>query len=89
MSWYVSLVGKPSSIAKSLDEEAQNLQGQSGVEFRAALPHLQALVKENFHAEQAEPMVFLQANGSGYTRDGEQITRTLSVKIEPFNTKLV
>lgn len=82
MSWNVSLIGTPSKICRALEEESANLEGQPKVEFDSAMPALQDIVRQNFSAEEAEPVVWLQASGHGFARDDEQVQRLLDVKLE-------
>lgn len=89
MSWNVSLIGTPSKICRALEEESGNLTGQSKVEFDSALPALQDLVNQNFHADEAEPVVSLEASGHGFSRDEEQVQRSLSVKLGRVGAKIL
>jgi hypothetical protein len=90
MSWGISLIGKAVNVATALDDHSTKLEGQSKVEFDAALPALRTLVLENFGKESyPEPVIRLDASGTGYAREGEQMSRNCTVKIEPFYSKLV
>jgi hypothetical protein len=90
MSWSISLRGTPATVARSLEEHSAGLTGQSKVEYDGALPHLAALVRENFVAEggeHPEPTIALDAFGSGSAREtvgsGEvkQLLRSCSVHL--------
>lgn len=95
MSWSVLLIGTPTNVAKALEDESTKLDGQSKIEFDAAMPHLRALVLENFaNAEPYTiPLVHLEASGHGYatgTPDNvQQVQRTIQVKITPLHGRLV
>lgn len=88
MSWSVSYIGKPEKIAEALQGYSTSMSaGQSKLEFDAALPHLTALVKENFGNE--NQLLKFSASGSGYSINDEQKTRMCSVSIETFYAVLV
>lgn len=88
MSWSVSLIGKPENVVAALKEEVAKHEGQSRLEFEAALPALETLVRENFGTP--EPIVRLMASGSGYAKGEEQIQRSLTITaLEPLYTRIV
>jgi hypothetical protein len=92
MSWSVSFIGKPENVVVALEQERHRMDGQSKVEYEAAWQSLATLVRENFGSQEEgypEPVVKLEASGHGYSRDGEQLQRGLTVKLEPCYTKLV
>lgn len=92
MSWSVNLVGKPEAVAAALEEESAKFEGQSKVEFDDAKSHLAALVKENFAKDGSgynEPVISLEASGHGTSRGGDQLQRTLTVKIQPSYSRIV
>ena len=96
MSWSITSIGNPVNVAKELDEESARLTGQCKVEFDAALPHLKAIVLENFQTRPApycQPVVKLEASGhgsaSGAGADLIQVERNCMVKIESHYAKLV
>lgn len=92
MSWSVSLIGYPENVVRALDEEGEKLRDVSREEFDAAKPALAALVRENFAKEGSgyvAPVVRLDASGSGYSRDGEHLSRSVTVKLEPSYSRLV
>lgn len=80
MSWSICLIGEPDKIAEALASKSEKMEGQSKVEFDDALPHMQALVKQNFGNEGT--LVKLTASGHGYAVDGVQKNRTFSAAIE-------
>jgi hypothetical protein len=87
MSWSVSFLGKPENVAAALEKYMANVSDadQSKIEFLEAKPHLIGLVKQTFAndaALQACPLLKLDAQGSGYSRNGEQVSRSCTVKIE-------
>lgn len=85
MSWSFSAIGTPEKIASALDVESTKMSGQSKLEFDAAKPHLQALLRENFAPEDmGARIVNFAASGSGSATDTHQINRSCSVKIEPM-----
>ena len=87
MSWSITLVGKPENVAKALEDNSAKLNGQSKTEYDAALPHIVALVKENFG--QNPPMLKVAASGSGYATGGEQVQRNCIVSIEAWYGTIV
>jgi hypothetical protein len=91
MSWSVSMIGKSAAVVAALEATSAKLEGQSKLEFDAALPSLIALVSENFARGEGvpEPVLRLDAGGSGYAKDGEQVSRSLRMKLESCYTTLV
>jgi hypothetical protein len=87
MSWSITFIGKPENIALALEEESTKLDGQSKLEYDSALPHLVALVKENFGND--KPIVKVAANGYGYAVGDEQKERYLAVSVERIYGTLV
>jgi hypothetical protein len=87
MSWSITFIGKPENVANALEEQSTKLEGQSKVEYDSALPHMVALVKENFGTD--EPIIKIAANGHGYSANGEQQQRQLVVTIERIYGTLV
>lgn len=80
MSWSIQLIGKSENVADALLKESEKVSGQSKVEFDTALPHLIALVKENFGNPAS--LLKITANGHGYAVGDEQRNRNLNVTIE-------
>ena len=95
MSWSVSLIGKPENVVKALQDESLKQQGQCKVEYDSILPHLVGIVSENFVSEEGaknnyvQPMVKLDASGSGSASSTAQLQRSCTVKLEYFYSKLV
>lgn len=90
MSWSVNIIGHPENIASALTVESEKQEGQSKVEFDAALPHMVALVKENFNpAGLPPPVVKLTANGHGYANADGQQQRYFAASIEVVYATLV
>lgn len=89
MSWSIAVIGKPENIVKKLEEYSEKFTDQTKVEFDSAKPHLIALVRENFVKEGIVPTLKIEANGHGYSRDGEQFQRQLKVSIESIYGDLV
>lgn len=66
MSWSVTFIGKPENVSNALKANSELLSGYSKEEFDAALPHLDALVSQNFNAdEKYPPVIKLVASGHG------------------------
>lgn len=86
MSWSVGFIGKSENVAKALQEYSAKVTGQSKIEYDDALPHLVALVKQNFGTEQ---LIKISAAGSGYAVNNEQKNRSLSCSIEYMYATLV
>ena len=78
MSWSVNVIGKSEEVIKELDAYSVRLQGpgaeQSKLEYDEALPHLKALVLQNFGFDRT---IELSAHGSGWAEGGEQKNRSL------------
>ncbi len=87
MSWSILFIGKPANVAEALEKESSKFTGDSKVEFDSALPHLTALCKENFGNDQA--ILRFEANGHGYSVNGEHKTRQCQVKVELMYGNLV
>lgn len=83
MSWSITFIGKPENVAIALEKESEKLNGQSKIEFDSALPHLIALVKENFGTY--VPVIRLTANGHGV---GE-VSRNCQVNLEFLGGSIV
>ncbi len=83
MSWSVSTKGKVSDVVKHLEDYSTILNGQSKIEYDDAMPHLIGLVKQNFDNVEAndEPAIEINANGSGYASNEEQINRSFGCSI--------
>jgi hypothetical protein len=88
MSWSFSAIGTPDKIAEALEAESGKLSGESKREFDDAKPHLIGLLRQNLVVEghgYANPaLVNFSASGSGSTRNGVDVQRQCSVKIEPM-----
>ena len=87
MSWSLTLIGKPENVVAALEARSAKMEGQTKIEFDSALPHMAALVKENFGTD--NPVVKLVANGYGYANGGEQVQRNLAISIERIYAELV
>lgn len=86
MSWSISLFGKPDKIVEALKAESEKQSGQSKVEFDAALPHMSALVSQNFGDDYP---VQLTASGHGQTVGGELTQSTVNVEVKKVYSRLV
>ncbi len=97
MSWSINLMGKPEDVARALQAQSETLSGQSKAEFDDALPHLMALVRQNFvdaeHCHYPAPFLYIEASGSGSARRtgdvDRQVERSCSVKIGRHYSTLV
>lgn len=87
MSWSVIIIGTPEKISTALDEHSTKCEGQSKVEFDDALPHMKALVNQNFGSD--NPVVKIIANGHGYAEGEVQKQRYFSLTIERFYGSVV
>jgi len=86
MSWSCSFIGKPDGIVKALFDLSAKLKDQSKVEFDDALPHLTALVQQNFNINGPIRCTYrLHANGHGSVRNGVEQDRCLSVTLETIH----
>lgn len=66
MSWSITFIGKPENVSKALNEHSGKIDGQSKIEYDEALPHLDALVNQNFNSnEQYPPVIKIVASGHG------------------------
>lgn len=65
MSWSVTFIGKPENVSKALKEHSDKIDGYSKIEYDAALPHLDALISQNFNANSPDSMV-VKINASGH-----------------------
>lgn len=66
MSWSVTFIGWPENVSKALQEHSSKIDGYSKVEYDAALPHLDALVTQNFNSNaEYSPVVKITASGHG------------------------
>ncbi len=83
MSWSIAMIGTAAGIEKALNERSAKETGQCKVEFDAALPHLLGLVKENFNNQEGgqAPLIEVEASGSGYCKDGNQVQRSCTAKV--------
>ena len=78
MSWSVQFIGKPEKVIEALNAQSNTLSGESKAEYDNALPHLTALVGENFGLNLA---VKLSANGHGIA-GGDKPSRQLTASLE-------
>ena len=88
MSWSISILGKPEKVVEAIEEHSSTLNGQCKLEFDDAKPHLVGLVRQNFGQHEGL-LIDLVASGSGSAdRDGKQVQRSCTVKIEASWRKL-
>jgi hypothetical protein len=80
MSWSVNFIGKTEKVIEALEKTSESMKGDSKIEYDAALPHLVALIRENYGTDYP---VKLAASGHGYNAGPEgKSTRQLTVSIE-------
>jgi len=75
MSWTIGFIGTPDKVVGAMETETQKYSGLSKEEYEQALPHLVALVKQNFNKEGGDykqPIIKINASGSGYTVNGRR-----------------
>lgn len=92
MSWSINVIGKPENVVAALRAESERLTDQSKAEFDAALPHIAALVEQNFAKTEHgynTPLVSLEASGSGTTKNGDPVYGSTSVSLKSLYSKLV
>lgn len=65
MSWSINYIGSPEGISKALKDNSEKLSGPSKEEFDAALPHIDALVNQNYGGSYPH-VLKVEANGSGH-----------------------
>lgn len=90
MSWSVMCAGTPDKVAEALEKYAEKQTGYCKAEFDAALPNLIGLVRQNVmtpdypYEPKSQPVIRLEAYGSGTWVDGKLVQGHCSVKIEPI-----
>ena len=85
MSWSFNAIGRPDAIAAALAQESNILRGHCKAEFDAALPHMLALLAQNYAVPGSgynQPLVEFTASGSGYVKDGVDAQRECMVQIK-------
>jgi hypothetical protein len=87
MSWSVFYMGKADKVSEALTAHSGQLTGQSKVEYDNALPHLTALVNQNFGND--GEVIKIAASGDGVSVNGEQIQNYCSVEIQSIYGVLV
>lgn len=87
MSWSKTLIGKAPAVVRELKAYSEKLNGDSKAEYDAALPHMVALVSQNFVSDSAkakgylEQTLHVEASGHGSTWDGAMQQSTFTCKI--------
>ncbi len=93
MSWSFSCIGKPENVADALQSHGQTIVGdQSRLEFYTALPHLLALVQQNFvvpGSGYGAPTLDVDFCGCGTEHGGVQVHRNCMVSIKLCNRPIV
>ena len=90
MSWSINATGTPEEVVKALQEESSHYTGQCKAECDGAVPHIIALVQQNYvtpaGAARSPPYrcvkIKLHAHGSGCSGDGAELNRECAVQIE-------
>jgi len=86
MSWHFKAIGTPAKLAERLEKETENHHGQCLVEYNDAKPHLLGLLSQVFLADASvQPLIDLEASGSGYSKDGKQADRSISVSLKQIH----
>lgn len=83
MSWSIDLIGNASSIAAALEEKSAKMSGDSKAEFDTALPHMVALIEQNWN-DRYPAKLRVTANGHG-----SPIGRNLSINIQTLSAEVV
>jgi hypothetical protein len=88
MTWAFHAIGTPQNLQIALAKEVENSTGPSKAEFKAARPHLHALIGMNMNP--SNPMI-LKVDASGYASitNGAVAYSTCIVNIQALDTKLV
>ena len=81
MSWSISFIGQTGKVAAALNEYSNKLDGVSKQEYDSSLPYLVGLVQQNTEATY-DPVVKIEANGSGYWHDAKHMQNTVRVTLE-------
>lgn len=90
MSWSIGFIGTPEKISAALTAHSEKLDGQSKIEYDAALPHLDALVASNYNKSYPEMAIQITANGHAYNDgQGETSYSNCNVSINALNGQLV
>lgn len=65
MSWSINFIGKPEKISEALKAHSDTITGPSKEEYDAALPHIDAIVNQNYGSTYSV-VLKVDANGSGH-----------------------
>lgn len=87
MSWSVLFIGEPEKVVKALNENSDKLSGYSKTEYDNALPHMVALVQQNFG--NINQLVKIVASGHGYIENGVPKQSTLTCEVSQIYGVLV
>ncbi len=82
MSWSVNIVGKSENVIQKLNDYSEKFKDESKKEYDDALPHLVAIVKQNFDNNSDNRFVKVEASGHGYSLNGATVSRSLNVLIQ-------
>ena len=93
MSWSLCGIGSPEAVARKVEQDAKGYQppegstnppSQSAIEIGEAAPHVAALVRQAFEnrEDEPQPIVKLNAYGSGLSEGGNQTQRSITVTLE-------
>lgn len=88
MSWGISFIGKSERVVEALKAQSEKLAGHSKEEYDAALPHMIALVEQNFGLANNE-LIQINANGHGHFQDNVTQNRKCNVQITSLYGVLV
>lgn len=77
--------GTTKSVVEELRARSESMDGQSKIEYDASLPHIIALVEQNFAKDQnnndVEIPITVEAYGHGYAVGDDQKDRSVQVHI--------
>jgi len=92
MSWNISVIGIPEKVEQVIEDATVEFTGDSLAEYQAAKPHLLGLIHENFdNSEPPTParlVLHLEASGSGWSKGGKDMGRSLTVKLERWYSRI-
>jgi hypothetical protein len=76
MSWSIGFIGKPEKVIEALEAQSAKFSDQSKVEYDEALPHLKALISQNFGFDYP---VKITAAGHGLGGVNRQLTASIEL----------
>lgn len=80
MSWSITVSGTPQGVVTAIENESNNLSGQSKEEYDSTMPILISMIKDCRNEK-----ILLNASGHGFRNDNEKYTdKSFSVNIRHF-----